>query len=72
MFVFMTTGTAPSGMVTQGVQVDMAMKAAGHNSVAIHQRYVNLKPAEVARAFGICSNAVQTNPAEKSAVNVNG
>ncbi len=56
----------------QGVHVDVAMKAAGHNSVAMHQRYVNLKPGDVARAFGICSNGVQTNPADKSAANVNG
>jgi hypothetical protein len=48
----------------------VAMKAAGHNSVAMHQRYVNLKPGDVARAFVICSNGVQTNPAEKSAANL--
>ena len=54
----------------QGVHVDIAMKAAGHNSVAMHQRYVNLKPGDVARAFGICSNSVQTNPADKSAANL--
>jgi integrase len=37
----------------QGVQVDVAMKAAGHKSVAMHQRYVNLKPGDVAAAFGL-------------------
>jgi hypothetical protein len=45
------------------------MKAAGHNSVAMHQRYVNLKPGDVAKAFGIvedCSNTVQKDlPASK-------
>ena len=50
----------------QGVHVDVAMKAAGHNSVAMHQRYVNLKPGDVARAFGICSmvfkRILPTNP----------
>jgi integrase len=53
----------------QGVHVDIAMKAAGHNSVAMHQRYVNLKPGDVAKAFGIvedCSNSVQKDlPASK-------
>ena len=45
----------------QGVHVDVGMKAAGHNSVAMHQRYVNLKPGDVAKAFGIvvnCSHGV--------------
>jgi integrase len=54
----------------QGVHVDVAMKAAGHKSVAMHQRYVNLKPGDVARAFGICSNSVQTNSTDKPAANV--
>ena len=45
----------------RGVHVDVAMKAAGHKSVAMHQRYVNLKPGDVAKAFGIledCSHSV--------------
>ena len=54
----------------RGVHVDVAMKAAGHNSVAMHQRYVNLKPGDVAKAFGICSNGVQMDSAEKSAANL--
>jgi hypothetical protein len=29
------------------------MKGAGHKSVAMHQRYVNLKEGDVGRAFGL-------------------
>jgi integrase len=51
----------------QGIHVDVAMKAAGHKSVAMHQRYVNLKPGDVAKAFGICSHGVTEDfPAAKS------
>jgi integrase len=51
----------------QGVHVDVAMKASGHNSVAMHQRYVNLKPGDVAKAFGICSHGVPKDfPASKA------
>jgi hypothetical protein len=46
------------------------MKAAGHKSVAMHQRYVNLKPGDVAKAFGIiedCSHSVPKDfPASKA------
>ena len=42
----------------RGVHVDITMKAAGHNSVEMHKRYVNLKPGDVAKGFGICSHAV--------------
>ena len=65
-------------IITQAVRV--ARKRAGvadfpfhdYRHSAIHQRYVDLNPADVARAFGICSNGVQTNPADKSAVSVGG
>jgi integrase len=40
----------------RGLQVDVAMKAAGHNSVEMHKRYVNVKLGDVAKAFGICSH----------------
>ena len=50
----------------QGVHVDVAMKAAGHNSVAMHQRYVNLKPGDVAKAFGICSNSVSNESRQEN------
>ena len=42
----------------RGVHVDVAMKAAGHNSVEMHKRYVNLEPTDVAKACGICSHDV--------------
>jgi len=48
----------------QGVHVDVAMKAAGHKSVAMHQRYVNLKPGDVAKAFGIIENCSQCVPTD--------
>jgi integrase len=34
------------------VHVDAAMLAAGHASVQMHKRYVNLKADDVAEAFG--------------------
>ena len=50
----------------RGVHVDVAMKAAGHKSVAMHQRYVNLKPGDVAKAFGILQHGCNTgSPASK-------
>jgi integrase len=51
----------------QGVHVDVAMKAAGHKSVAMHQRYVNLKPGDVAKAFGIVENCSQVVPKDSPA-----
>jgi integrase len=36
----------------QGIPVDVAMKASGHSSVQMHQRYVDLQAADVANAFG--------------------
>ena len=36
-----------------GVPVEVAMKAAGHKSVAMHYRYVNLNEDHVREAFGI-------------------
>lgn len=35
-----------------GVSVEVAMKAAGHASIAMHQAYVHLQASDVARAFG--------------------
>jgi integrase len=52
----------------RGVHVDIAMKAAGHKSVAMHQRYVNLKPGDVAKAFGILLHGCYTDlPAKQTA-----
>ena len=55
----------------QGVHVDVAMKAAGHKSVAMHQRYVNLKPGDVAKAFGIVVNCSQAVPKDLPASSAN-
>jgi hypothetical protein len=38
------------------IHVDIAMKGAGRKSVAMHQRYVNLKEGDVAKAFGLLEN----------------
>lgn len=54
--------SAKTGWSRQGVHVDVAMKAAGHKSVAMHQRYVNLKPGDVAKAFGIVEDCSQPVP----------
>jgi len=56
----------------QGVHVDVAMKAAGHKSVAMHQRYVNLKPGDVAAAFGLKNGNMdgRQNHSEKTSVSV--
>jgi integrase len=52
----------------RGVHVDVVMKAAGHKSVAMHQRYVNLKPGDVAKGFGILQHGCNTDyPAEQVA-----
>jgi integrase len=42
---------AQTNWVRQNIHVDIAMKGAGHKSVAMHQRYVNLKEGDVGRAF---------------------
>jgi len=44
--------TALTDWARRGIPVDVAMKASGHASVAMHQRYVNLQAAEVANVFG--------------------
>ena len=35
------------------IHVDIVMPAAGHSSVQMHKRYVNLKGSDVAEAFGL-------------------
>src|SRR5439155_19658023 len=37
----------------QGVNVDIGMKAAGHSSVQMHKRYLDLQRQDVAKAFGL-------------------
>jgi integrase len=44
--------TALTQWARQGIPVDVAMKAAGHASIEMHQRYVKLQDADVANAFG--------------------
>ena len=44
--------TALTEWARQGIPVDVAMKASGHSSVQMHKRYIDLKPADVANAFG--------------------
>jgi integrase len=43
---------AKTKWVGQGIPVEAAMKAAGHKSVAMHNRYVHLQKSDVARAVG--------------------
>ncbi len=45
--------TAKTRWAKMGVPVEAAMVAAGHKSVAMHYRYVNLKEDHVKEAFGI-------------------
>jgi len=62
--------SAKTAWSRRGVHVDVAMKAAGHKSVAMHQRCVNLKPGDVAKAFGIiedCSHSVPKDLPAKQA-----
>lgn len=44
--------TALTEWARQRIPVDVAMKASGHSSVQMHQRYVDLQAADVANAFG--------------------
>ena len=43
--------TAKTKWAGAGIPVEAAMKAAGHKSVAMHNRYVHLQRSDVARAF---------------------
>jgi integrase len=43
--------TALTEWARQGIPVEVAMKASGHSSVQMHQRYVDLQAADVANAF---------------------
>ncbi len=49
--------TALTEWARSGIDVDIAMKAAGHSSVQMHKRYVDLKDADVANAFGTVKNS---------------
>jgi integrase len=44
--------TALTEWARRGIHVDVAMKAAGHDSVQMHKRYVRLRQEDIASAFG--------------------
>ena len=46
----------------KGIPADAAMLAAGHNCVHMHNRYINLKPVDVAKAFGIVQIVLRVLP----------
>src|SRR5215510_15005837 len=43
--------TALTEWSRRGIHVDVAMKAAGHDSVQMHKRYVRLRQEDIASAF---------------------
>ena len=45
------------------IHVDIAMLAAGHSSVQMHKRYVNLKGSDVAEAFGLSHTGLKKDVA---------
>jgi len=45
--------TALTDWVNRGINVDAAMQAAGHMSVQMHKRYINLQRHHIAKAFGL-------------------
>ncbi len=47
--------TALTDWARKNINVDVAMLAAGHESVQMHKRYVNLKNKDVAVAFGLAT-----------------
>jgi integrase len=58
---------AKTAWARRGIGVEAAMLAAGHASPQMHQHYIHLQRSDVAKAFGICSNSVQTDFLQKSA-----
>ena len=44
--------TALTEWARQGIHVDVAMKSSGHTSIEMRKRYLDLKPSDVAAAFG--------------------
>ena len=47
----------------RNIHVDIAMLAAGHSSVQMHKRYVNLKGSDVAEAFGLSHTGLKKDVA---------
>ena len=56
--------TAKTRWAKMGVPVEAAMVAAGHKSVAMHYRYVNLNEDHVKEAFGIHTRCKHENAGE--------
>lgn len=54
--------TAKTNWARQGISVDVAMLAAGHSSVQMHQRYVHLQSEDIAKAFGTVQKCSRTVP----------
>jgi hypothetical protein len=48
--------TALTDWADKGINADIAMKAAGHTSVQMHKRYLDLQRSHVAKAFGLLEN----------------
>ena len=44
--------TALTEWARQGIHVDVAMKSSGHTSIEMRKRYLDLKPSDLAAAFG--------------------
>lgn len=55
--------TALTDWARRKIHVDVAMLAAGHESVQMHKRYVNLQDKDVAQAFGLATQWQQRNEA---------
>jgi len=49
--------TAITEWARRGINPDVAMKASGHSSVQMHKRFLDLKAADVARAFGTAADS---------------
>ena len=62
-----TRHTAKTNWARLGVNVDIAMKAAGHASVQMHQAYVHLQRSDVGRAFGTAKGCVKVGLQERKA-----
>jgi integrase len=54
--------TAKTNWARQGIAVQVAMLAAGHSSVQMHQRYVHLQSEDIAKDFGTVQKCSRTVP----------
>jgi integrase len=62
--------TALTEWARRGIHVDVAMKAAGHDSVQMHKRYVRLRQEDIASAFGTALEMATEIVTEEKAVSV--